>query len=230
MCYRKKVSHHPKRVKIKDLIPRKTLGAIDIHFHGAFGIDLMSATAPELDFLSHQLWAHGIAGFCPTTLSAPFEILSDTVHRLGKWIRKGKFPGAKPIGIHLEGPFIHPTLCGAHPQKEIRAFDWKELLQLWTASQETLKMITIAPETLSTAQSIRLSQWAEEKKIHLSIGHSQATEKQAELAFQTGFKGVTHAWNALPFHHRNPGVMGAALGKKEIYLELILDQIHVSAT
>lgn len=238
------MSHHTKFVKIKDQIPKKfkpfnstfsetlgtTLGAIDIHFHGAFGIDVMSATPQELSELSIQLWKKGVAGFCPTTLSSSPQALLGAVERIGKWIQTKKFAGARPLGIHLEGPFIHPSSCGAHPKTEIRPFHWKELEQLWITSQGTLRILTIAPETLLPSDLKQLIQWSKTHGIHLSLGHSQASELEAGLAFESGFRGVTHTWNALPFHHRNPGVMGAALGRADVYLELIVDQAHVAPT
>jgi N-acetylglucosamine-6-phosphate deacetylase len=208
-----------------------TPGVVDIHFHGAFGIDLMKADQKELDQLSRKLWAHGIAAFCATTLSEAPAPLRTTVARLGSWIRTFSVKqGAIPLGIHLEGPFIHPAACGAHPSEIIRPVDMCELDDLWDASQHTLKILTIAPETLDRATLSKLTTWASSRKIILSLGHSRATEIQAKWAFDSGFRGVTHAWNALPFHHRSPGPLGAAIGRKDVYLELILDQIHVDPT
>jgi N-acetylglucosamine-6-phosphate deacetylase len=205
---------------------------VDIHFHGAFGIDLMVAEKKELDQLSKKLWAHGIAAFCPTTLSEAPDPLRATVARLGNWIRsfKRSTPGAIPLGIHLEGPFINPAACGAHPPKIIRPATIEELEDLWEASQQTLKILTIAPETLDQRTLIRLVSWTSERKIMLSLGHSRATEEQARWAFDSGFRGVTHAWNALAFHHRAPGPLGAAIGRKDVYLELIPDLIHIDPT
>lgn len=211
-----------------------TPGAVDIHFHGAFGIDLMKAHGAELDLLAEKLFAHGIAAFCPTTLSTTAPELAQTVSRLGPWIAKNrsKTPSltksAIPLGIHLEGPFINPKACGAHPPGAIRAMDFTELENLWSLSQGTLKIITLAPEQLTPSTLLRLVKWSKPKKIVLSMGHSHATTVQARAALQAGFTGVTHAWNAMRFHHREAGVMGAALGRKATYLEMIIDGEHVS--
>jgi N-acetylglucosamine-6-phosphate deacetylase len=218
-------------VEINEMIQGiQTLGAIDIHFHGAFGIDLMSASPSDLDELSRLLWKNGVAGFCPTTLSVHWDKLLETVRKLGHWIARGKFPGAIPVGIHLEGPYLSPDACGAHPPDAIRTFSFTELNQLWEESQQTLKIITLAPEHLSTQQIKKLAKWCQDREIHLSLGHSQAHELQAQIAFKLGFRGVTHAWNALSFHHRSPGVLGAALGNPNVFLELMIDQVHVSPT
>ena len=208
----------------------ETLGAVDIHFHGAFGIDLMSARPAQLQEVSERLWQQGVAAFCPTTLSAPPRELAESVEKLGRWIREDRFPGARPLGIHLEGPYLHPDACGAHPPDSIRKLNWRELNHLWSVSQGTLKILTLAPERISPSETRKLISWSRSKRVILSLGHSQATEKQAQLAFQKGFQGVTHAWNALPFHQRSPGALGAALGNPRVYLELIIDQVHVSPT
>lgn len=192
----------------------------------------MSASEAELAELGARLWVDGIAGYCPTTLSTDPKILAQAVSRLGSWIqseaRRRDTTRALPLGIHLEGPFINSACCGAHPPSLIRKLDLTELEQLWKLSCQTLKILTIAPETLSPEELKSLAKWAKERKISLSLGHSKATETQANEAFSAGFRGITHAWNALSFHQRSPGALGAALGNDQNYIELIMDQIHVA--
>jgi N-acetylgalactosamine-6-phosphate deacetylase len=223
------------------LVPRhkipvkiKSLGAIDIHFHGAFGIDVMTASSDELDELARLLGAHGVSAFCPTTLSVPLPELKKAVRRIGNWIELRRLhPLAKssqPLGIHLEGPYLHPDACGAHPSRFLRRFDFKELETLWQDSCQTLKIVTLAPERLKPGQLKKLAPWAKKNRVTLSLGHSQATEEQAHRAFDSGFSSLTHGWNALAFHQRSPGAMGAALGRPGVSIELILDQVHVAPT
>jgi N-acetylglucosamine-6-phosphate deacetylase len=213
----------------------KTPGSVDLHFHGAFGIDLMTASPEAMSDLAHQLWQNGISAFCPTTLSASPDELKQAIGRIGPWIRaihqelKNLHRMAIPLGIHLEGPFIHPDARGAHPRDAIRPVTVAELDELWELSEHTLKILTLAPETLpDTAREI--ADWCRQRQVILSLGHSRATEEQATQAFNLGFSGVTHAWNALSFHHRAPGPLGAALGRKGIHVELIIDHVHVSPT
>lgn len=219
---------------VKELNPRSalkklatSLGAIDLHFHGAFGIDLMSASEAEMSDLSRELWKQGVAAICPTTLSGTQDELNDACRRLGAWIRKDSFPGAIPLGIHLEGPYLNRESAGAHPPGVIRKAKISELDELWNASQGTLKLITLAPEIHYEDELRAICAWAREKKIRLSIGHTRCTKKQAENAFQQGFTNVTHAWNAMSVHHREPGVLGAAFGRAKTYVELIIDGIHI---
>ncbi len=205
-----------------------TIGAVDMHIHGAFGIDIMNASPEIFDELSMRLWEHGVSAFCPTTLSTNADSLTSSVTRIGRWIRSGSAPGAIPLGIHLEGPFLNKNLAGAHPARQIRPFDFDELNMLWTASLGTLKIITLAAELIPARDIKKLAKWSKKYGITLSLGHSAATESQARLAFDLGISGVTHAWNAMRFHHRDPGILGAAIGRQGIHIEIIPDGIHVS--
>lgn len=196
----------------------------------------MTAKPYELAELGRKLWRHGVAGYCPTTLSTRPKDLALAVTHLGQWIRsensaptrRGEPLRALPLGIHLEGPFINSGCCGAHPPSRIRPLDFAELENLWQLSQGTLRILTVAPETLSREHLRHLSIWAHARGISLSLGHSKATEIQARQAFETGFRGITHAWNALGFHQRSPGPLGAAFGNPDAYVELIIDQVHVA--
>jgi N-acetylglucosamine-6-phosphate deacetylase len=205
----------------------KSFGAIDLHFHGAFGTDLMTAAKPELDALSDALWKRGVAGFCATTLSASRPNLLESVTRLGGWIRGGSAPGARPLGIHLEGPFLNRNAAGAHTPGILRDFKFEELESLWEASKGTIKILTLAPETLSPETRKQLGAWARKRKVRLSIGHTRCTLAQARDALRDGFTGVTHAWNALAWHHRDPGALGAAFGDPKARVEIIPDGVHV---
>ena len=235
LCYLREVPRAKNTVKVKPTTKPLfySKGAVDLHFHGAFGIDLMSCTQKQLTELSHHLWVDGgVAAFCPTTLSADKLTLKNSVKNLGIWIRNNSNTnsGAIPLGIHLEGPFIAQGALGAHPKGVIRPLHLNELDDLWLESQHTIKLITLAPETLKNDHLIKVSKWALKRKIKLNIGHTQCTYQQARFAFDHGFSGVTHAWNAMKTHHREPGVLGAAFGEKNIFVEIIPDGIHISDT
>ncbi|MDR3608245.1 MAG: hypothetical protein P4M08_12815 [Oligoflexia bacterium] len=196
----------------------------------------MTANPAELNELAIRLGDAGVAGFCATTLSAPADELRAVTEKLGKWIRRepnskpSSDRAALPLGIHLEGPFISSGACGAHPPGAIRPIDLREVESLWEISQKTLKIMTVAPEAIAPKDRARFFRFCRDREIRLALGHSSCSEQIAREAFDHGFGGVTHAWNAMSFHHRAPGIMGAALGRKRLHIELILDQIHVSPT
>ena len=199
----------------KTAVKIKSVGAVDIHFHGAFGIDLMTARNPELDELALLLGKRGVAAFCPTTLSVPFPALRAAVRRLGDWIalrsqkptRRDPGHGALParaftskVPIFIPVPAA-PTL----PEAIRRLRSRKSSKPFWEEScQGQLKFLTVAPELLQSGDLKKLARRASSKGITLSLGHSRATEAQAHQAFEAGFSNVTHAWNAVGFHQRSP--------------------------
>ena len=207
----------------------QTRAAVDLHFHGAFGIDLMVAPRERLRELSARLADHGVGAICATTLSADLPDLERAVIELGAWTRSRRDqPGARVLGLHLEGPYLNRNSRGAHPSEAIRPFRPGELERLWELSEGTLKILTLAPETIAPEDLTALAEFGRKKKIRLSLGHSCATETEAASAFERGFSGVTHLWNALSFHHRDAGALGAALAASHVKCELIPDGVHVS--
>ena len=174
---------------------------------------------------------HGVAAFCPTLLSLDPSTLRAAVTRLGTWIHNTQHPrtgSALPLGIHLEGPYLSPEAKGAHPEGSLRPLDLKELESLRIASLDQIRILTLAPEGVAPPEREKLRHWARKHRIKLSMGHSRATSAQAREALTLGgFSGVTHAWNAMAFHHREPGLLGAALGRAQVSVEVIPDGWHV---
>ena len=129
--------------------------------------------------------------------------------------------GAKVLGCHLEGPFISGKYPGAQVASHIKTADFS-LIEDYS---DVIKMITIAPEIKGSEQFIRR---CANENIVVAIGHSSATYEEAVEAFGIGVKGITHIFNAMPpLRHREPGIIGAAMDNKDIYCELIADNIHV---
>ncbi|NDD92125.1 hypothetical protein EBZ37_08575, partial [bacterium] len=183
--------------------------------------------------LAIQLYEEGVAGFLPTTLSGSVAQIESALSSLGAWIdgkhQAGPRAGeAFPLGIHLEGPFIAKACCGAHPAENLIPPSL-ELLKRWhQISHRTLAKITIAPETAEWTEIRKILVWAKKHKISVSLGHSQTNSALALRAIRFGANSLTHAWNAMPFHHRNPGLLGVALGTPNLFVEIIPDNTHVS--
>ena len=193
-------------------------GFIDIHFHGAFGVDFMSATKEQMTFLCAKLDEEGYEGFLPTTVTASAE---DVKHALSN------LP-ANPmvLGFHLEGPFISEEFPGAQPQEfildpEDAGPEWDDIF-----SDRRLKIVTLAPELPGALELIgRLTK----HKVIVSMGHTNATYDEAALAHEAGLRHSTHTFNAMRgLHHREAGALGAAMTLTPFNAELIYDRIHVS--
>lgn len=193
-------------------------GFVDIHTHGAFGIDFMSASQSEMTSLCRKLEEVGYEAFLPTTVSASREAVSRALEVLPE----------DPMvwGFHLEGPFISPKYPGAQPKDAIidapsGVSDWDPILD-----DDRLKVITLAPERPGGPElASRLAQ----RGVKVSMGHTDATYAQCRAGFDAGVRHATHTYNAMrPLHHREAGTVGFVFTEDELFAELIYDRCHVS--
>ena len=207
--------------------PAMTLvpGFIEPHVHGCGGADVMDATPDSMSIICRTLAQHGTTAFLPTTVSAPVDALSSAIERLAGVIRTPS-PGARPLGIHLEGPFLNVQKRGTHQPSHVRLPD-ATLLSDWIArSMGTIKLLTIAPELEGSAA---LSSQARETGVVVAMGHSDASYAQASEAADAGTRYAVHTFNAMrQFNHRDPGIVGAVLADDRIFAEIIADGIHVA--
>ncbi len=193
-------------------------GFVDLHIHGGFGIDFMSAGSADMVRLADRLEEEGYDFFLPTTVTAPLEDVRSALDNL---------PAHSMMpGFHLEGPFISRLHPGAQPMESIQDFDsmgdgWEEVLD-----DPRLKLITLAPEKQDAGSCIR--RLASRGPI-VGMGHTDATFAQAESGFEHGVRHATHVFNAMrPFHHREAGAVGYALLQDHMSCEIIYDRHHVS--
>ena len=200
-------------------------GFIDVHTHGAMGRDVMEGTDEALEVISRFLAAHGTTSFLATTVTASPIATLQAVEALGSQVDR-PLPGARMLGLHLEGPFINPEKRGAHTAKYIRRPSTLIFDQLLACSGHQIKLITVAPEVEGSLELIR---FARAKGVVVSLGHSNATLEETMAAIALGAGNATHTFNAMrPFSHRDPGILGAVLTAPEIWAELIADGVHVS--
>src|SRR5262249_41674877 len=144
-------------------------GFVDLHIHGGAGHDVMEASDSRLEKISLHLAKTGVTNFCPTTVTASNEATLKAVDHLGRAIQKQLLPGALPIGIHLEGPFISTAKCGVHPVAEIKEPSIDLLERFWQASGGTIKIVTLAPELPG---AVEFTKTCVAKKIVVSLAHS----------------------------------------------------------
>jgi len=193
-------------------------GFINIHIHGCGGADAMDEDDNALKVMSKNLLAHGVTGFLPTTMTYDIARLQRTFRRIRKAMTQTQ--GAKILGCHMEGPYISAQYKGAQAEKNIRLANYKDIADF----EDVIKIITLAPEKISDRSFVEKCQAA---GIILSIGHSAATYEQAMSAIENyKINHITHVYNAMTgFHHRKPGVVGAALDSSA-NCEIIPDNIH----
>lgn len=196
-----------------------TPGFIDIHTHGAAGYDVMDATPEALSNISKELLTSGVTSFLPTTMTMSRSNIKKALENIREVISH-KAPGAKPLGVHLEGPFINPDYKGAQNEKDI-IYPETGLIEDFL---DILKIVTIAPEQKGARE---LTQYLTQKGIVVSAGHTGATYEEMIEALNWGVSHTTHLFNGMVgLHHRKPGVIGAVL-TSALSCELIADFIHL---
>lgn len=202
-------------------------GFIDIHVHGGFGKDFTYEASKgkvvhAIEYYRKNIVKLGVTAFSPTTVTAPHEILLEASKGI-KEISSDE-EGAIVLGLHLEGPYINPQAAGAQDINYIRPPNIEELKQYWNTSGGKIASITVAPEMENALDFI---EYATMLGIHVSIGHTNATYKQTVDAIRAGADRATHLFDAMTkIHHRDPGAVIAIL-QSDIYLELIIDTVHV---
>jgi len=211
-----------------------TPGFFDIHMHGGAGVDVMRASAPEFSRLGKFLIQHGVTGYFPTTVAAPLDATCKALEGLAEAIEAAQDGGAadgnsveaRPLGIHLEGPFLSHKRRGVHPPEYLVEPTLKIFEELWQAARGHVRMMTIAPEIPGAMEVIAE---AARRGVCVSIGHSDADMPVARKAVASGARHATHTFNAMrPLDHRDPGIIGEVLSDDGITADLIADGIHVS--
>ncbi|MEH1956343.1 N-acetylglucosamine-6-phosphate deacetylase [Nostoc sp.] len=207
-----------------------SLGGVDLQINGALGLafpDLTDENAHIIQKITQFLWDVGVDGFLPTLVTTSVEKIQRSLAVIGDIIPSQK-TGAKILGVHLEGPFLNYQKRGAHPAEYLLPLTIDEVKRVLGDYAHVVKVITLAPELDPTGEVIL---YLRSLGITVSLGHSQATSAQAQLAFELGATMVTHAFNAMPpLHHREPGLLGAAITHPDVMCGFIADGEHVSPT
>lgn len=198
-------------------------GFIDIHTHGAYKFDTNDANPEGLRNWMKNITHEGVTGICPTTITQSKEVLTKAVENVAKVVEEG-YEGAEILGIHFEGPYLDMVYKGAQPEQYILAPTVEEFKHYQEHAKGLIKVITMACEK---DEDFALTKYASENGVLVSIGHSAATYEEALMAVANGANSMTHIFNGMtPFHHRNPGLVGAAMRFRDVFGEVICDGCH----
>ena len=186
---------------------------VDLQVNGYGGIDLLREPERVAE-VGQALARLGVLEWQPTLISAPVEETLDALAVMRH---------SAVIGVHLEGPFLAPEYAGAHPPDALREPDRQLLRSFLDAGR--VSMVTLAPELPG---ALELVEECVARGVRVSLGHSGATAGEAAAAFARGAASVTHVFNAMrPFHHRDPGIAGAALAGR-VAVMVIADGVHLA--
>jgi len=198
-------------------------GFIDLHMHGGGGHDVAESSAHMAAALAFHR-THGTTRSVVSLVAAPVRELSRQLGWVADLVAAGATMTGHAIGAHLEGPFLSPARCGAQNPKYLMLPDRSLFAELVSAARDCLLIATVAPE-LPGALGVIADAVA--SGVIVAIGHTDASYADAEAAVAAGATLFTHLFNGMrPLHHREPGVVAAALNS-DIACEVINDGRHV---
>jgi N-acetylglucosamine-6-phosphate deacetylase len=204
-------------------------GFIDVHIHGAVGVDVMEATPRQLLEVSEYLATQGVTGWLPTLVPGSDEnyrrVASAISEAVSAYAANGDGDGARILGVHYEGPFVNSAQCGALHVEHFKTYSSPADLDSLPVSDELARMITLAPEIEGGVELVReLTRrgWV------VSIGHTRASLETLDAALSAGARHMTHFMNAMsPLHHRSPGPIAWGLSHDDVTVDMIADGIHL---
>jgi N-acetylglucosamine-6-phosphate deacetylase len=204
-------------------------GFIDIHNHGAVGIDVNSATADGLRKVSKFLASQGITAWLPTFVPDSAENYQKVIDRIDEVMLTQDLdasePAARILGVHYEGVFANEKMCGALRPQFFKTFRNGDEIRRIPKLANGIHLTTLAPEI---ENGIELITNLVEQNWIVSIGHTSADFQTLEKAYDAGARHLTHFYNAMTgLHHRDVGVVGWALTKENATFDIIADGIHV---
>lgn len=198
-------------------------GFIDVHTHGAYGFDTNDAEPEGLRDWMKRIPEEGVTAILPTTVTQMPEVLAEALRNVAAVVKEG-YEGAEILGVHFEGPYLDMEYKGAQPPEAIATAAVEQFKMYQEAAEGLIKYITMAPEH---DRNFALTRHCRETGVVVSMGHSSATYEQAMLGIANGATSMTHVYNGMtPYHHRKPGLVGAAFRVRDIYGEIICDGCH----
>ena len=193
-------------------------GFVDLQVTGFAGLDFLGADADGFAAAGEALLETGVTAYLPTLITSDETDLVPAIASV-----PARAPGPQILGVHLEGPFLSPARLGTHRLAARRDPDPALLERLLAAGR--VRIVTLAPELPGALDLVDLLQ---ARGVVVSLGHSNATAAEAHAAFDRGVRAVTHVFNAMrPLAHRDPGIVGAALVRPDVFLQAIVDGVHL---
>ncbi len=205
-------------------------GFIDVHIHGAVGVDTMDASPDHLRRVASFLATNGITAWLPTLVPAPDADYENSVRSIEALFNEtqseASVTGARVLGVHYEGPFVNQAQCGALRSAYFKTFsnpsDLDSLATITSAG--AVHMTTLAPE----AGGAELVGELVKRGWVVSIGHTRAAIEMLDQAAAAGARHMTHFMNAMPpLHHRAPGPVGWGLSRDDVTCDFIADGVHL---
>ncbi len=204
-------------------------GMIDIHTNGAEETLFNRDQGNAVDVASRAYAARGATGFVATIMTAPWESMlhaAENVAETAHALAERPAQGARCLGIHIEGPFLNPKYRRVHRNDWLLPATAERVESLIEACRGALAMMTMAPEVDGVDRAVPL---LTEQGVVCSAGHTAARSRDGQRAIETGFRTLTHVFNAMPsLDHREPSILTAFMQDERTSVQAICDGFHVA--
>ena len=199
-------------------------GLVDVHIHGAMGCDFSDGSPEGLQAMAAYLGKEGITSFAPASMTLPYAVL-EKAYTVAAVFSKNEPEGcARLMGIHMEGPYFSEKKKGAQNGAYLQNPDFAGFEALYQDCGGLIAIADVAPELPGAEEFVKQAS----KLCTVSVAHTDSDYDHAKAAFSAGATHLTHLYNAMPgIHHRNPGVIPAAVENQNVRAELICDGLHV---
>ncbi len=199
-------------------------GLVDVHSHGNSGADFSDGDYEGLKKMAKYYASCGVTSFAPASMTLPYDVLEKAFATAKQLVEEAPEGHSRLMGIQMEGPYFSYKKRGAQNADYLKEPDFDGFKALFDGCGGLVRIVDIAPELPGAAEFV-----AKAKELcTVSIAHTDSDYDHARAAVDAGVTHLTHLYNAMPgIHHRNPGVIPAAVENPNVQAELICDGYHI---
>ena len=199
-------------------------GLVEVHSHGNSGADFSDGDYEGLKAMAKYYAQCGATSFAPASMTLPYDVLSKAF-ATGKKLHEEAPEGySRFMGLQMEGPYFSYAKRGAQNPDYLMEPDFEGFKKLYDECDGLIRIVDIAPELPGAAEFVEKAS----KLCTVSIAHTDSDYDHARAAVDAGVTHLTHLYNAMPgIHHRNPGVIPAAVENPNVQAEIICDGYHI---
>lgn len=198
-------------------------GLVEVHSHGNSNHDFSDGDYEGLKTMARFYLQNGITSFAPASMTLPYDVLATAFAAARRLADEQPAGCARLMGIQMEGPYFSMKKKGAQNGEYIKNPDFEGFQKLYNDCGGLVRIVDVAPELPGAAEFVEKAS----KLCTVSVAHTDSDYDHAKEAFSKGATHLTHLYNAMPgIHHRNPGVIPAAVENPKVRSELICDGMH----
>ncbi len=199
-------------------------GLCDVHNHGNSGEDFSDGNYDGLVKIAKYLASEGVTSFAPASMTLPYDVL-EKAFAAGRKLADAQPEGcSRLMGIQMEGPYFSEKKKGAQNGAYLKTPDYEGFKKLYDGCGGLVRIVDLAPELEDSKEFVEKAS----KLCTVSVAHTDSDYDHAKMAFDAGATHLTHLYNGMPsIHHRNPGVIPAAVENPNVRAEIICDGLHI---